>query len=315
MIRVLGWSKWLSVALSVLLVGAMYAQQGHPHINPPVPVRVGPPRADAVVQRRTGPGLYAPPVPAGTLSYPDLRYRILEYFGDAWFCDPQAFFVERGWERSQALQALPLIRSDSETYRSIARHLGIDSAGQLSDEQTVAIYRQYKELHSAVRLDPRGERFRFAIATKKNNEDRAIQGDIDRFGQITILKNEPTFLACQICLPDTTQVETPKGSIPVRDLKPDMPIWTWNAKGERIEAPILKVSRVPISPEHHLVHLLLSDGRDVWSSPGRFYGAGNERPESVPHEGETCDILPGGVTGFYSGVLFNVPSLLESTLR
>jgi len=317
-IRMLASSKRLLAALLTLAAVARCAQQEvreRPFHRIQLPPRVGPPQADAAVQRRAGPGLYGPPVPAGTLSHPDLRYRILDYFGHIWFCDPHAFFAERSWERSEALQALPLIQNDNATYRSIAEHLGLKTTGgELSDEQTVAVYRQYKELQAAVRLDANGEKFRFAIAVKTNDEDRAIEGDIDRFGQITIAKNEPTFLACQICPPASTLMETPNGSIPIWDLKPGMPIWTLNVKGERVVAPILKISKMPVSPEHRMVHLMLADGRDVWTSPGRFYGASDEQTQTVPHEGETCDVLPAGDTGLYSGVSLSVAPFGDSTL-
>ena len=179
---------------------------------------------------------------------------------------------------------------------------------------SVAVYRQYKELQAAVRLDANGEKFRFTIAVKTNDEDRAIEGDIDRFGQITIAKNEPTFLACQICPPASTLMETPNGSIPIWDLKPGMPIWTLDVKGERVVAPILKISKMPVSPEHRMVHLMLADGRDVWTSPGRFYGASDEQTQTVPHEGETCDVLPAGDTGLYSGVSLSMAPFGDSTL-
>src|SRR6266568_8790697 len=66
----------------------------------------GPPQADQVAQRRTGPNVYAPPIPE-RLSHPELRYRILDNFERVWFCDPYASFTERAWEQSQALRALP----------------------------------------------------------------------------------------------------------------------------------------------------------------------------------------------------------------
>lgn len=132
---------------------------------------------------------------------------------------------------------------------------------------------------------------------------------------------------CPICLAENTLIDTPFGAMPVQKLKKGMPVWTVNASGERVLGFILETgsTRAPIT--HQVAHLVLSDGRSLYVSPGHpsvdgrlisdlipgdFYdGAEILSVERVPYRGgATYDILPSGATGFYwaNGIL------LDSTL-
>lgn len=125
-----------------------------------------------------------------------------------------------------------------------------------------------------------------------------------------------------ICLSYETLISTPLGSLPVFALKPGMAVYTLDAEGNRIAAPLELVSRTSVPRGHVLCHLKLDDGREVRVSPGHptadsrtigdlasgdlFNGAVVVSAESVPYDaGSTYDLLPSGDTGFYwaDGVL------------
>ncbi len=122
---------------------------------------------------------------------------------------------------------------------------------------------------------------------------------------------------CPICLAGNTLIDTPSGLVPVKNLEVGMPIWTIDKSGQRITAVVLKTSEVPVPPTHQMVHLILSDGRELFASPGhptidgrivgnlkisgRYDDALIQNTERVPYnDGATYDVLPSGETGFYS---------------
>lgn len=113
---------------------------------------------------------------------------------------------------------------------------------------------------------------------------------------------------CPICLSGDTSIDTPAGPVNVKDLRIGMQVWSLKA-GERVAAPVEKVSRTP-SPHHFVVHLVLEDGRALDASPGhpltdgRLLGAlavGDVVDGSTVHSAElvpydqpfTYDILVG----------------------
>ena len=144
----------------------------------------------------------------------------------------------------------------------------------------------------------------------------------------TKITGRPTYGGCPICLAGNTLIDTPSGSVRVKDLQVGMPIWTIDNVGHRVSGIVTKTSKVPAPPTHQMVRLVLSDGRELFASPwhptidgrgvgdltpGNLYdGASVVNAERVPYgKSATYDILPSGETGFYwaNGVL------LGSTLR
>lgn len=133
---------------------------------------------------------------------------------------------------------------------------------------------------------------------------------------------------CPICLSKNTLIDTPSGAVPVQQLKGGMAIWTANEFGERVPAVVINTTETPVPPTHQVVHLVLTDGRNVFASPehptadgrimgnlvpGDIYdGARIETANRMSYkENATYDVLPSGKTGFYwaNGIL------LGSTLR
>jgi hypothetical protein len=264
---------------------------------------------------------------------PELRYRILQEFGALFFCDPDRYPRGRD-EMPEAVKAFPEIQKDIDTFRAITKNYGLEKITELSDIQKLIVYTEYKKL-SAIRLEALGEKYKFSIRARNDssgpnsrNNGFAIDGLVDQKKQITVLKKEPTFLTCPMCLAGSTQIDTPAGPVAVKDLKKGMLVWTLDGQAERVAQPVLKTSSVSVPLDHLLIHLVLKDGRELWASPqhptvdGRtvtqleqnavYDGATVAYAELVPNEDtKTYDLLPAGDTGFYwaNGIL------LASTLR
>jgi hypothetical protein len=118
------------------------------------------------------------------------------------------------------------------------------------------------------------------------------------------------------CLPATARIATPRGPVPVSQLRRGDVVWTPNALGKRVAAPIAIMVARPISGSHSLVELSLADGRVVRASVGHpdrrgrdlaSYQPGDELDGSavvqarrVDYTGDhTWDLLPAGPSGAY----------------
>jgi hypothetical protein len=130
-----------------------------------------------------------------------------------------------------------------------------------------------------------------------------------------------------ICLASTDSIATPSGPIPVAQLHVGMMVWTLDAAGQRVAAPVLEANHRPTPTGFHILRLTLADGRVVEASAGHPTAGGRRvgelragesldgsrliRIESIPYAGDTWDLLPAGPTGTYwaNGIL------LGSTLR
>jgi len=121
---------------------------------------------------------------------------------------------------------------------------------------------------------------------------------------------------CPVCLSENTYIDTPNGYIPVQDLQKGMAVWTVDATGSRNVGIILETTMREVPSTHTMVHLVLSDGRELFASPwhpledGRAIdsivegdnvdSASVTKVQQVPYNGKaTYDILPSGGTGLY----------------
>src|SRR3989338_2232690 len=121
---------------------------------------------------------------------------------------------------------------------------------------------------------------------------------------------------CPICLSSVTAISTPQGDINVKNIKVGTIVWTLNKKDEKTAQPVIKVSSTQVPKNHEIVYLVLSDGREMYVSPGhptidgKTVGQlelGKEydnslivKKELISYAGlKTYDILPAGETGFY----------------
>ena len=141
---------------------------------------------------------------------------------------------------------------------------------------------------------------------------------------------------CPICLASNTNIATPRGDMNVKDIVVGTLVWSMNRNGEKIASTVLRVSHSDVPQTHQVVHLVLSDDRDVWVSPnhptangqrvselqlGDIYDGSEIRSVSlVPYwDNATYDILPDSDTGAYwandvllgSTLFFSQESLIE----
>jgi hypothetical protein len=182
---------------------------------------------------------------------------------------------------------------------------------------------------NAIRLEQVNSGFHFTGVFGTPQQASRVDGTIDQRGNITVASRTPSGQPpCPICLARGTRIATPSGDVTVEDLKLGDVVWTLDATGARVAAPLVETGTTPVPSTHRVVHLVLADGRMVNVSPGHptadsrevgdlapgdlYDGAIVTNAELVPYAGgATFDVLPAGATGMYwaNGVL------LGSTLR
>jgi hypothetical protein len=259
----------------------------------------------------------ATPIPtlAGGLSPAQLKYRLLDQFPDFFYCDPDTYPVARADETQLAIQHFPEIRANTEEFQAILDHNGLSGLGSFSDAEKLQIYGDYKKLAAiAFSVAPGGYQFELRIAEGKQGFQ--VKGLIDGEGRTSILDKTPTLATCPICLAAWVLIDTPSGPVPVTELKVGQLVWTQDASGRRVAAPVLQVASVQVPATHEVVHVALSDGRQVWASPGHPTADGRRlgdlqigdpldggrivRFERVQYGlAATYDLLPAGGTGRY----------------
>src|SRR5690349_20560457 len=263
-----------------------------------------------------------PSLPSSTLSPTELKYKILDKFPDFFFCDPDFYPIARDDETSLAQQRFPELQTNQDEFQAILNHHGLAGVTSFTDEQKLLIYREHKKLN-AIPFELVSDKYQFQIRTGTEEKGgSAITGTIDGNGSIEIQKQEQGFLSCPICLARGTLIDTPRGPVAVENLRVGDPVWTTNGSGERVSGTILRTSRVPVPATYQVVHVVLSDGRELWASPGHptvdgkrlgdlkvndlLDGARLIKVERLPYAGAaTYDLLPSGETGFYwaNGIL------------
>ena len=263
-----------------------------------------------------------PTLPSSTLSPTELKYRVLEQFPDFFFCDPDYYPIAREDEMVLAQQRFQDLQANQEEFQTILNHNGLGGQTAFTDEQKLLIYREHKKL-AAIFFELVGDKYQFQIQTgMEGQQGFVIKGTIDGNGSIDILQRDPSFPTCPICLAAGTLIDTTEGPVAVEDLRAGSPVWTMNASGERVPATILETVRVAVPARHQMVHIVLSDGRELWASPGHPTADGRAlghlkvgdlldsarvtRLELLTYDGfTTYDLLPAGDTGFYwaNGIL------------
>lgn len=251
-----------------------------------------------------------------------LKYRILEQFPDFFFCDPDYYPVARDDESVLAQQRFPELQTNQEEFQAILDHVGFHGTADFTAEQKLTVYREHKRLN-AIHFEAAGDRYKFQIQTGlEGQQGLLITGAIDRNGSIEVLQSEQGFPSCPICLAAGTWIDTPRGAVRVEELEVGDPIWTATEAGDRVSGTILRVGSVRVPANHRVVHIRLSDGRELWASAGHptadsrvfadlqvhdpLDGAQITQIEILPYTGTvTYDVLPSGDTGFYwaNGVL------------
>lgn len=269
----------------------------------------------------------APPTPiptlvSSTLTPTELKYKVLDRFPDFFFCDPDFYPVARAEETDLVIQRFPELQANQEEFQAILKHNGLAGNTTFTAEQKLLIYREHKKL-SAIYFELVGDKYQFQIQTgSEGQQGSVITGTIDGEGSIDVQKQEQGFPTCPICLAAGTLIDTPRGAVRVENLRVGDPVWTMNGSGERVSGNILRTSGVRVPASHQVIHVILSDGRELWASPGHptadarmlgdvkvndfLDGARLIKVERLPYAGTaTYDLLPSGDTGFYwaNGIL------------
>ena len=263
-----------------------------------------------------------PTLPSSALSPTELKYKILDQFPDFFFCDPDFYPIAVAEEADLARQRFPELQANQEEFQAILSHNGLSGSTTFTDDQKLLIYREHKKL-SAIYFQLVGDKYQFQIQTgSEGQQGSVITGTIDGNGSIKIEKQEQGFPSCPICLAVGTLIDTPHGDVAVENLRVGDSVWTLNESGERVYGTILRTSRVPVPATHQVLHVKLSDGRELWASPGHPTADGqilrdlrvNDlldctrviEVERLAYKGmATYDLLPSGDTGFYwaNGIL------------
>lgn len=257
-----------------------------------------------------------------TYSPTELKYRLIDKFGEPFYCDPYQYPIAReGQEEQDALAQFASIRSNQEEFSAILKRLSITEKADYTTAEKVSIFREYNKLNIAITLTASSDKYDFDLKLGENPGER-IEGTITRAGKIAVTKRETVFNTCPICLAAGTLIDTPDGLVPVEKLHLGIPIWTTDEVGNRIVGSVIDTTKTQAPMSFLLTRITLEDGRSVTASPGHpaadgralaYYRVGDVLDgarivsiESITYSNSaTYDILPSGPTGLYwaNGIL------------
>ncbi|HEX9695147.1 MAG TPA: Hint domain-containing protein [Actinomycetota bacterium] len=249
----------------------------------------------------------------------DARLALDERF-DIFFCDPDDYPVGVGpQERRERGLAWYRIAERSREAAAIRASLGYREP--LTDDQTMRIYEVHKRIR-VIALTSSDAAWRFTVNEGTEGDATAIDGTIARNGSIHVATQRPVDAFCPICLAAGTLIATPSGDRDVTTLRSGDLVWTMDARGRRVAAPVLRTVRRPVGSPHPMLRLTLSDGRVLVAASahpdarGRPIGAlaAGDPMDGATVEGidvvwreasATYDLLPDGPTGAYwaNGIL------------
>jgi hypothetical protein len=261
------------------------------------------------------------------LSVNQLKFKVLDEVGPPVYCDPDFYPVARlDGEKTNALAKYPDIKADAELYSAIVAHEHLPS-GALTDDQKLVLYRAWKLLRALTLTQAGGDySFSYRVLSKGGAASYLMGiGTVRVDGVVTVSSRTPTGAPpCPICLAASTVISTPNGTVQVTDIKSGMVVWTANADGTRVAAPVLEVGSTEAPAGHRMVHVVLADGRELLASPGHRAADGRQLGSLAAGElldgsriviwelvtyagGRTYDLLPAGPTGTYwaDGVLLS----------
>ena len=280
----------------------------------------------------TSPAASAIPTTGPSLTLAELKLSIIERFGLLWYCDRDFYPIARGEEIDHAIERWSEVVADTDAFGAIVKAQGLDPAGPFTDARKLSVYQAWKVLQ-AIALDPAADgtwRFDYlAQPAAGAAEGTRTGGTITSAGTIAIeqqtAEGEPI---CPICLARRTLIETPAGGVAVDVLRIGDAVWTLDTDGRRITGTVLALGSTPAPVNHHVVRLVLADGRSVTASPGHPLADGRPLGElragdvvsgSVVlsadpiryDEARTFDLVVSGLTGTY--LVDGIP--LGSTLQ
>jgi hypothetical protein len=201
------------------------------------------------------------------LSQYQLTYRLIDNFGDVFWCDPDYYPVAReGQEQQNALEQYAAIRANTAEFTAILSRLNLVLKTEYTDAENLAIYREHKKLTRMVQLTVSGNSFDFDLRVGQGQGWRYV-GTITSSGEITVKTRETSLNTCPICLAKGTLIETPGGPVPVEQLQPGMLVWSLDLEGRRVTASISQTISNQVPEDFRLIHITLADGRSLSASP------------------------------------------------
>jgi hypothetical protein len=260
--------------------------------------------------------------PDATLDPGDLRIVLVERLGPHWYCDPDEYPIARPSfdEGRTAIERFPEMQAEGVVFNAVVRHLGLAGSTTFTDDQKLAIYREWKVLVS-IALDPAGNgRYAFDYLAMPVDEAQAgvkTRGTIDTTGAISVAATETAGPPnCPICLARGTPIDTPTGDVPAERVTLGQAVWTIDSSGERVVGTVIAVGSTIAPAGHAVIRLFLADGRTVTASPGHPLADGRRLGalrlgdtvdgstvtslEWLPYGfGRTYDLIVSGPTGVY----------------
>jgi hypothetical protein len=245
-----------------------------------------------------------------------LRYLLLDHYPTFAYCDPDLYPVAREDEQAAADQWWFSSDHASPEASTILQHFGYHEP--LTSNQRLTAYRDHKRLTViTMTAVSSGYQYQLSISTTSDGEpDQTVTGTVAADGAINETSRQPRRGGCPICLEAGTRIATPHGDVPIAFIRPGDDVWTTDAAGNRVAAPVDRVVRRPTPGPHLMLRLVLSDARELLAAgahpiangtylrqlqPGQRYDgatvmSANWVASSAP---ATYDILPAGPTGTY----------------
>ena len=255
-----------------------------------------------------------------------LRYLLLDHYPTFAYCDPDLYPIARDDEQTAADQWWTATNRRSSEAVSILNRRRYREP--LTPGQRLGAYRDHKKL-TVIVMRPVSAGFEFEFSIGPGGEpNQTVTGIITEAGQIDERSRKTRAGGCPICLEAATRIATPKGDVTIDNIEPGDLVWTTDADGHRMVAPVERVTRRPTPGPHLMLRLALTDGRMLvvaGAHPGehgeylrqvrpgqRYDGATVASAEWVRSTAPaTFDILPAGPTGRYWANAI----LVGSTLR
>ncbi len=251
-----------------------------------------------------------------------LRYLLLGHYPNFAYCDPDYYPVARNDEQAAADDWWASANHSSPEVSTIIAQHGYREP--LTNDQRLTAYRDHKKLSViAMRAVPGGYEYELSTTTTSGGEpDHTVVGVVTLDGTVHETSRRARPGGCPICLETGTRIATPGGEVLVALIRTGEIVWTTDANGRRVAAPVERVARRATPGPHLMLRLALSDGRVLVAAgahpaadgtylrqlhPGQRYDgativAVGWTPSTAP---ATFDILPAGPTGSYwaNGIL------------
>ena len=271
----------------------------------------------------TGPpsGSSAATTSTTTASVWRLRYVLLSHYPNFAYCDPDNYPVARGDQQAAADAWWASADHGSAELQAIITQYALHDP--LTAAQRLTAYSDHKKLTAiAMTQIAGGYQYQLSTSTSGGEPNQTVAGVVSMDGSIRETSRQARPGGCPICLEAGTRIATPGGDVLVAQIRPGDMVWTTDASGRRVPAPVEQVTARSTPGPHLMLELALSDGRTLIAAGAhpaangtylrelrvgdRYDGATIAAMEWVTSTTPmTFDLLPAGPTGTYwaNGIL------------